>query len=337
MRVAVLKGGSSLERTGLAALRRAGRGRAGAARPRGRRDRRRRRPRRRGCASAPDVAFVALHGRDGEDGTVQELLEVIGHALHGLAARRLHALHGQGARQARAARRRHPDAGLLRLQRDRFEELGAARGARRRSRSGSTSRSSSSRPAQGSALGIKFARGAAEVPGALVAAFSYDRKVLLERYVRGARPRGVGARGRREALPIVEAIRPRRTSTTSRRATRSAARGSSARPSSPRRDRARPGARARGLRAARLPGFARVDLMLDDGRRAVVLEANAIPGLTETRLLPLAADAAGIAFDELVGACRWRLARPSGVGPRRAPAYSLAGEVLRRDAGRGSP
>ncbi len=38
---------------------------------------------------------------------------------------------------------------------------------------------------QGSALGIKFARSAQELPSALVAAFSYDRKVLLERYVRG--------------------------------------------------------------------------------------------------------------------------------------------------------
>ena len=38
---------------------------------------------------------------------------------------------------------------------------------------------------QGSALGIKFARTPSDVPGALVAAFSYDRKVLLERYVAG--------------------------------------------------------------------------------------------------------------------------------------------------------
>jgi len=29
-------------------------------------------------AEAPDVAFVAMHGRDGEDGTVQELLEILG-------------------------------------------------------------------------------------------------------------------------------------------------------------------------------------------------------------------------------------------------------------------
>jgi D-alanine-D-alanine ligase len=49
-------------------------------------------------------------------------------------------------------------------------------------------------------------------------------------------------------------------------------------------------------------GFARADLMLSaaDGE-LYVLEVNAIPGLTETSLLPQAAEAAGISFDELVG------------------------------------
>jgi D-alanine-D-alanine ligase len=48
-------------------------------------------------------------------------------------------------------------------------------------------------------------------------------------------------------------------------------------------------------------GFARVDLMLDDATGELcVLEANAIPGLTDTSLLPLAAEAAGIGFDGLV-------------------------------------
>ena len=47
--------------------------------------------------------------------------------------------------------------------------------------------------------------------------------------------------------------------------------------------------------------FARVDLMLDPSRAgAYVLEVNLIPGLTETCLLPQAADAAGIWFDELI-------------------------------------
>ena len=61
---------------------------------------------------------------------------------------------------------------------------------------------------QGSALGIKFAATAADVPGALVAAFSYDTKVLLERHVAG-RDLAVsvleGPDGP-EALPLVEAI-----------------------------------------------------------------------------------------------------------------------------------
>src|SRR6201987_4680205 len=61
---------------------------------------------------------------------------------------------------------------------------------------------------QGSALGIKFAGTPADVPAALVAAFSYDRKVLLERHVLG-RDLAVSildeASGPR-ALPIVEAV-----------------------------------------------------------------------------------------------------------------------------------
>ena len=48
-------------------------------------------------------------------------------------------------------------------------------------------------------------------------------------------------------------------------------------------------------------GFARVDLMLEDATGELhVLEVNAIPGLTETSLLPQAAEAAGIDFDALV-------------------------------------
>ncbi len=50
-----------------------------------------------------------------------------------------------------------------------------------------------------------------------------------------------------------------------------------------------------------LYGFGRVDLMLDADGELFVLEANPIPGLTETSLLPQAAEAAGMGFDELVG------------------------------------
>ena len=48
-------------------------------------------------------------------------------------------------------------------------------------------------------------------------------------------------------------------------------------------------------------GLARVDLMLErETEKLWVLETNVVPGMTETSLLPQAADAAGIAFEELV-------------------------------------
>ena len=48
-------------------------------------------------------------------------------------------------------------------------------------------------------------------------------------------------------------------------------------------------------------GFARVDLMLDSASgELTVLEANAIPGLTGTSLLPQAAEAAGMGFDQMI-------------------------------------
>ena len=73
---------------------------------------------------------------------------------------------------------------------------------------------------------------------------------------------------------------------------------------------------------ARLHGFARVDLMLDEARASCPCSRpTTIPGLTDTSLLPQAADAAGIAFDELVGRVlelRTRAA-PSAAEPRRRP------------------
>jgi D-alanine-D-alanine ligase len=79
------------------------------------------------------------------------------------------------------------------------------------------------------------------------------------------------------------------------------------------------GARARELaletyRVLGCYGFARVDLMLDAASgELTVLEANVIPGLTETSLLPLAAEAAGIGFEALI-------ARVLELAVARAPA-----------------
>ena len=158
---------------------------------------------------------------------------------------------------------------------------------------------------QGSALGIKFARTPSDVPGALIAAFSYDRKVLLERYVAG-RDLAVSIideAGAPRALPIVEAV-PEQEDFYDFESRYEIGRTRFVCPADLD-DAVAERAAAIALEVYALlglSGFARVDLMLESGTDELyVLEADSIPGLTETSLLPQAADAAGIGFDELIG------------------------------------
>jgi D-alanine-D-alanine ligase len=259
----------------------------------------------------PDLAFVALHGRDGEDGTVQELLEVIGIPYTGSgvsacirAADKVlakHAMRDSGI----------PTPDFYSFSETAFQALGAAQALP--AIEDRLQFPIVVKPAtQGSALGIKFARTAADVPQALVAAFSYDRKVLLERYVAGrdlavsiiedgAGQSGGPARVPR-ALPIVEAV-PQHEDFYDFESRYEIGRTKFVCPAELD---APVAARASELALAVYEllgcrGFGRVDLMLDSaGQELYVLEADPIPGLTETSLLPQAADADGIGFDALI-------------------------------------
>jgi D-alanine-D-alanine ligase len=251
-------------------------------------------------AERPDVAFVAMHGRDGEDGTVQELLELVGvpYTGSGVSA----CIRSMDKVLAKHAMR---DAGIATpdfysFTQTAFRELGAA----------------TALPAieerldfpivvkpagQGSALGIKFARTAEDVPAALLSAFSYDDKVLLERHVEGRDLAVAVLDG--EVLPIVEAV-PVDEEFYDFEARYQIGKTEFVCPAVLS-DAIAADAQAVALRVFELlglSGFGRVDLMLEAGTdRLYVLEANSIPGLTETSLLPQAADAAGIGFDELIG------------------------------------
>jgi D-alanine-D-alanine ligase len=254
-------------------------------------------------AHRPDVAFVALHGSDGEDGTVQELLGVVGipHTGSGISAcirasdkvLAKHAMRDRGIPTPDFYAFNETALGALGAAQalpaieDRLEFPIVVKPAR-----------------QGSALGIKFARSAADVPTALVAAFSYDRKVLLERYVEG-RELAVSVLeedGTPIVLPIVEAV-PEQENFYDFEARYEIGRTRFVCPAEiDDTVAARAGEIALetyGLLGC--AGFGRADLMLETATNELfVLEVNPIPGLTETSLLPLAAEAAGISFDELV-------------------------------------
>jgi len=249
--------------------------------------------------AAADVAFVALHGRDGEDGTVQELLEVLGLPYTGSGVSACMRCADKVLAKHAMLDARIPTPDFFSFNETAFKELGAAEalGAiEDRLEFPIVVKPSN----QGSALGIKFARSASDVPAALVAAFSYGDKVLLERHVEG-RDLAVSILGD-AALPVVEAV-PIGEDFYDFEARYEIGRTTFVCPAELGEE-VTSRVQSTALDVFRLlgcRGFARVDLMLDDAGEAHVLEANAIPGLTETSLLPQAADAAGIAFDELVG------------------------------------
>jgi len=249
------------------------------------------------AAEQPDIAFVAMHGVGGEDGTVQELLEILGIPFTGpsaaACARCMDKVQGKDAID---------DAGLptpdwFAFNQTAFREFGAADALGRLEET--LGFPLVVKPSSGgSSLGVKFARSPSEVPQALVSAFSYDDRVLLERFVDG-RELAVSVLGDKP-LPVVEAILlegdrydfearyeigrtrfacPAELSAEEERAVTEAALGT--------------------YRALGCSGFARVDLILND-EGPWLLEANAIPGLTDTSLLPQAAEAAGLSFEQLV-------------------------------------
>jgi D-alanine-D-alanine ligase len=252
--------------------------------------------------AAPDVAFIALHGRDGEDGTIQALLEAMDIPYTGsrpaaciCCTDKALAKHLMGqaeiptphfhAFQEHSIKLWEVASALPAIQ----EQLGFPMVVK---------------PAtQGSALGVKFARSSEELPSAIVGALSYDRKVVLERYIAG-RDLAVSVIEAPElrALPVVEAV-PAEKDFYDFEARYQIGRTRFVCPAEL--DSAlTEHAQELALRAYRLlgcHGFARVDLMLaEDDSQMLVIEVNVVPGMTETSLLPQAADAAGIGFDELV-------------------------------------
>jgi D-alanine-D-alanine ligase len=248
-------------------------------------------------AERPDVVFIALHGPGGEDGTVQELLEILDlpYTGPGVAACAVCMDKVAAKHEMRAAGLQTPDWAAFNA--TAFRELGAA----------DTLDEIEDRlgfplvvkPAsQGSSLGVEFASRRDEVPEALVAAFSYDDRVLLERYVKGRELAVSILDG--EPLPVIEAI-PREEDFFNFEARYEIGRTTYVCPAELGDEQTRLVQELAGGTYETLgcSGFARVDLMLGD-RCPEVLEVNAIPGLTDTSLFPMAAEAAGIDFVALV-------------------------------------
>lgn len=249
----------------------------------------------------PDAAFVCLHGTGGEDGTVQALLETLGIPYTGSGPlSSIRCMDKDYAKRAMVAASvtTPPFRTFLRKA---MHEMGAAAALERATEA--VGYPLVVKPArEGSGLGLTRV----EEPGALLEAvyeaFGYDGKILLERWVTGTEitapilePAGEGPR----VLNLVE-IRPRGGSYDFEAKYTPGATDFAIPAEIPEDTTVRAEEIAlAAYRAMGCSGFGRVDMILEDDI-PWVLDVKTIPGFTETSTLPLAAEAAGISFEELV-------------------------------------
>ncbi|MGB7587755.1 MAG: D-alanine--D-alanine ligase [Solirubrobacterales bacterium] len=247
----------------------------------------------------PAFVFVAMHGRGGEDGTLQDLLEILeipytGSDVHA-SARCLD---------------KHAFKEMLRTEdlmtppwhsfnREAFTQFGA----------GETLPALTSqlgfplvvKPArEGSSLGIKVVQSSDEFVTAVLGAFNYDDRVVIERFVTGRElaVTVLGSADDPQVLPIVEILTDEPYYTFTAHYETGAATLKIADLGPDELEQVQTAAQ-RAYTLADCRDLARVDIILDSSGPQI-LEINTVPGLTETGPTPFAADAAGLEFNDLI-------------------------------------
>ena len=249
-----------------------------------------------------EVVFLALHGGQGEDGTLQALLDLTsvpytgsGHLASALAMDKDLSKHLFLAAGVPTAKWRMAPSGIG----NRESGIGTANGgvfAEEVLREiGLPVVVKPSK--QGSTVGLSVVRDIAKLQAAIDEAFKYDDEVMVEEFIPG-RELTVGILGD-EALPVGEIIPVHEIYDYECKYTAGMAReifpaDLTAEETSTVQDLAR-----RAFRALKLGGYARIDFRMSPDGVFYCLEANTLPGMTALSLIPQAAVAAGISFPEL--------------------------------------
>ena len=240
-----------------------------------------------------DVAFLCTHGRVGEDGGVQGMLEVIGIPYTGPGVWSS-ATAMDKAKSKKCYREKGIPTPLSVTLFDRnektAEELVADLGSHL-----------VIKPAcEGSTMGITIVNGIDEISAALDLAFSMDKEVLVETFVAGMELTvAVVGNDDIQALPVIEIIPQNGFYDFESKY----APGGSQHICPARLDEATT-AKMQEIaiashKALECRGVSRTDIILGEDGQPWVLETNTLPGMTSTSLLPDAANAAGISFPEL--------------------------------------
>ena len=246
----------------------------------------------------PDLCYLALHGKEGEDGTVQRLLHLLDLPFTGTAAFDCEIAFDKVLAKDALRRAGVDTPPWAVVEGSALRDLGAGAALDRVvERVGLPCVVKPSR--SGSALGVTFVERASDLPAAVMAALSFSGAAVVEDRVEGTEV-AVGLVGSTlEALPAVEIVPKHGVYDYAARYTAGATEYfSPARlPGEALTEVANVASRA--AEALRLRDVTRVDAIVDADGRPWVLEVNVSPGMTETSLLPMAAHAAGMSLSDL--------------------------------------
>lgn len=244
----------------------------------------------------PAIVFNALHGKYGEDGILQGTLDMLGIPYTGsgvraaaltmdkLTAKRIFRAEGIRTPRFLCLHAGERDTRMIERVRAEFDLPVVVKA-----------------PEQGSSIGVYIVTREEDLQSAIDEAFSYGSEVLIEEFIRGRELTVVvwGTPSDAQALPVIE------ITTTSGRYDYASkyTPGASAHivPAEISEDctAAVQDLAVRAFTACGCAGVARLDVMLSEAGEAYAIEVNAVPGMTETSLVPDAARAVGIEFPEL--------------------------------------
>ncbi|HTT67205.1 MAG TPA: D-alanine--D-alanine ligase [Gemmatimonadales bacterium] len=244
-----------------------------------------------------EVVFIALHGGQGEDGTVQAVLDVVGVPYTGSGH-----LACALAMDKDLAKRVVRDCGLAVpawvMAPVSADEVRRAVGF-----------PCVVKPSkQGSSVGLSLVKREEELPAAVDVAGRFDDEVMVERFV-GGTELTVGILGE-EALPVIEIRSEHEMFDYECKYQPGMAQEICPAPIDPALAARTQDLARRAHRALKLAGYSRIDFRVADGGEPLFLEANTAPGMTGNSLIPKAARAAGMGFPAFAEAvCRLALAR----------------------------
>ncbi len=237
----------------------------------------------------PDLVFLALHGRFGEDGTIQGLLETMGLPYTGTGVTGSAMAMDKAITKKLLKYHNIPTAEFIvmgKYSADFSTAVGVGLPAVVKPST------------QGSTIGMSFVHSEDEMPPALKTAFSHDAEAVVERYIEGREITAGILNG--DALPLVEIVPKSGVyDYDAKYLTHDTKYVCPAELAAPVEKR---------IKALALEvfdilhgyGYARVDFRVDKNGNPYVLEMNTLPGMTSTSLLPKAAAAAGLSFRKLI-------------------------------------